>query len=113
MSDVAGTSSDVCDSVADLETALSDVSQLTASSTIDQVTQVQSEIKDAVDSLLEAGDSISSDQMTALENAYANLDLAIDDLSGGATIGNAATVLSDRAEEVLSQVEEAKSEAGC
>jgi ElaB/YqjD/DUF883 family membrane-anchored ribosome-binding protein len=113
VSDVAGAQSDVCDGIAQLDSALEDAGNLNASSTLDEADEVQSDIESAVQSIREAASDIPDAIVNALQTAYEALSDTIENLSGDDTLGDAASSLSALVSAIRAAFQSVESEAGC
>jgi hypothetical protein len=107
--EVGGAESEVCADLNTLESALSGVTGLAPSSTVDQAEDVQNEVEEAFDDVRSSVEDLNESRVDALETAHDAFRATIDDLDGDQTLSQAAATILSMANEIrnsLSGIEE-------
>jgi hypothetical protein len=108
-----GAATELCDSLDELNTAVSDAGDLNADSTIDDAREAKDNVTRALDSVKDAAGVVVSALVTALETAVNAAASAIDNLSGEGTIGEAASGIASQLDSIGNSLEGLKSTANC
>lgn len=94
---VEDTEAALCDDLNSLATALQGMSQITAQSTVDELEAAQQEVADAYESVQASADAVGEARLEELEAAYSNYESTVNSISGGDTLGEAASTITAEA----------------
>lgn len=103
-----------CTDLVELETSVDELLALRpATATIDEINEARDAVREDIENLADAADEVGSTRIDDLNEAYENLDGAIDDLSGDDTIPQALQGLRPDIEAVVAARQEVFSEINC
>jgi hypothetical protein len=105
--------SQVCDTIASVQSALEGVAGLDADSTVDEAEQAQQQLDDAITGLEEATTDLEAADKAALEAGGQAISSAIDTVSGSDTIGAAGQAISSASETLKDAVGQIGDGLGC
>jgi hypothetical protein len=108
-----GAESEVCEKLDDLGTAVSQVENLNASSTVDEAKEARQEVQEAADDVKEAASGLGSAQLNALETARDSLRGTIDNLPQDQPVGQAVATIVAQARGLTAALSGMESERGC
>ncbi|MFE7504273.1 hypothetical protein [Promicromonospora sp. NPDC057488] len=103
-----------CGAADDLTTALDDFrSTLTPDATVDDVRAARDELSSAWQTFDSAATEVVQDRSEELDEAWAGLQKAVDDVAGDATVAGALSTLQDEAAGVKTARDDVVSELDC
>jgi hypothetical protein len=103
-----------CDAEVQLESALENFDSVVGpDATIDEIRQARAQVADAVDQLTEAADDVAADRADAVDQAWSDLDAAVDDVDGDDTVPEAVDSLRDEASQVATAREDLVTDLDC
>ena len=103
-----------CGAAEELTVALDNLDMtLTPDATVEEVQTARDEVRTAWQDLDAAADAVAEDRGQALEDAWSGFAESVDDLSGDATIADAAESLRDDAVEVQEARDAVAEDLGC
>ncbi|CAM3247856.1 hypothetical protein NODU109028_06565 [Nocardioides dubius] len=84
-----------CVAIADFQDAVSEISGLTAASTLEEIREVREGVREAYEDLAEKMDDVAGDREAALKSSYDSFNDAVDDLPDDATLPEAIASLQE------------------
>ncbi|GAA2232575.1 hypothetical protein GCM10010413_33850 [Promicromonospora sukumoe] len=103
-----------CSAADDLDTALTNFrSTLSPDATVDDVRAARDELSQAWQTFDSAAKEVAQDRAQELDDAWAGLQKAVDDVAGEATVAGALSTLEDEAQGVKDARDDVVSELGC
>lgn len=86
---------ELCSDLTGLRAADAAFDELGSDSTINEIAATNQAYNDALDDVVDSAQDVASIRSEPVEDAYADLDQGIDDISGDATIAEALTSIED------------------
>ena len=77
--------------------AVQELQNVNASTTVEELQSARDDIADALEDVISAGGNLREARLRAAENAWENSQEAINDISGDATLGEAAATIRGQA----------------
>jgi hypothetical protein len=108
-----GAESEFCSDMGELETAVSDVKNLDATSTVDEAKDSAKDVEDALDNVKDSASDAHEARVNALSTAFDSLKSQIDDLSGSESLGSALTPLRAQVDSVTTAFTALDQQASC
>jgi hypothetical protein len=102
-----------CDATANYIAALRDVRDLDADSSQEELEDAVDTARDAYDSMVEASLAVTEARLDSVEEARADLQSAIDNVSGEATIGEGLEEVDDEVVNVIIEVSQVQNSVAC
>lgn len=103
----------LCSDLTQLEAADAAFDNLGADSTIDEVGAANDAYSDALNDVVDSAGDVAAVRAQPIEDAYADLDQAIDDIPGDATIAGALASITDELAAVDDAYDEAFASVDC
>lgn len=103
----------LCNDLNGLATALQELNQINAQSTVKDVENAQKNVADAYASVRSSAADVQEARLDDLETAYADLEKTVNSIPGGDTLGEAATTIGPSAANVIAAREQLYSNLSC
>ncbi|HEY7465188.1 MAG TPA: hypothetical protein VIB47_00690 [Dehalococcoidia bacterium] len=108
-----GAESEFCSDMGELETTVSDVKNLDATSTVDEAKDAAKDVQEALDNVQDSASDAQEARVNALATAFDSLKSQIDDLSGSESLGAAMTGLRAQIDSVTTAFTALDQQASC
>jgi sirohydrochlorin ferrochelatase len=102
-----------CDSVGDLVAAFRNLEDLDRNSTIEEVQDERDQVVESWDAMIDAAAGVASVRLDELNDAWDDLQAAIDDVSDEATLGEALDSVDDEIANVTSELSQVLNDVDC
>jgi hypothetical protein len=113
VSKAGGAESEFCSDLDGLETAVSEVKGLTATSTVDDARDAADNVGDAINDVKDSADDTATAKVDAVKTSFESLKGTLDDLPEEDSIGAAIVVLIQQVTRLADAWTGLQSEAGC
>jgi ElaB/YqjD/DUF883 family membrane-anchored ribosome-binding protein len=111
--EAGGAEGELCQSLEDLGDAVEDVQNFSSSSTFDEAEQARNDLQNALDNATEEAGQTAQAEFNVLQTAFDAFNTAVDSLPGNATLGEAASALSNFGRGLADAFDTAETEARC
>lgn len=95
--DASSNEADACAAITDFRSAVSQISSLSAESTVDEIRSVRGDVQKSYRGLVASFDDVADDRYAELDDAFDAFDDSVDDLPDGATLAEAFASLQEEA----------------
>jgi hypothetical protein len=96
---------DFCQALAAYGEAVDELQNINASTTVDRLQSARDDVADAQEDVMDAAGDLREARMRAAEDAWENTQEAINDISGDATLGEAAATVRGQAAILVTEIE--------
>jgi hypothetical protein len=96
---------DFCQALADYGAAVRELQNVNASTTVDELEAARDDVADAREDTMDAAGDLREARIRAAEDAWGNTLGAIDDISGDASLGEAAATVRGQAVILATEIE--------
>ncbi len=84
----------LCDDLNGLATAVQNLGQINAQSTVNELESARRDVRTAYESVKSSAATVKEARMDELDTAYSNFDQTVNSISGRDTLGEAATTIA-------------------
>ena len=96
---------DFCQALVVYGEAVQELQNISASTTVDELQSAHDAVADALENVTSAGGNLREARLRAAENAWDNTQEAINDISGDATLGEAAATIRGQASILATEID--------
>jgi len=111
--DVVDSNAQLCASLAQLDSSLEAVAGVTASTTVDETSALVDTARDDWQTVVDDAEALGEARVDTFESAQSDLQSAVDDIPGDATLEEGAASVSGQAEIYEASVEQVFSDLDC
>ena len=96
---------DFCQALVAYGDAVQELQNVNANTTIDELQSARDDVADALEDVISAGGNLRNSRLRAAENAWENTQEAINDISGDATLAEAAATIRGQAVVLATEID--------